>query len=228
MRSITIPQPKLQTALLKYEAFPDYNRSAATLLGGIGGPREIKVGTLLALVLAGAVTVGAATFAGTGNGTLTPAGTPYGSGVEEGSYKVACVQAASNGGVFAVLRPDGTIDGYAAVGAAYSGGIAFTIADGSADFVVGDAFTVPVSISGNSVVAWDPEGTDGSEVIWAIALDPAVAAAGTDLVDGAVALRRGPALIARTGIEWPDSATDELKAEALATLAHKGIHVLDT
>src|SRR5690606_27533190 len=74
----------------------------------------------------------------TGDGDLTLAGTPYGAGVVAGDYTVECVTAAENGGTFAVKDPAGTRIGTATVGVAFSGPIAFTIAAGETDFVVGD------------------------------------------------------------------------------------------
>lgn len=66
---------------------------------------------------------------------------------EVGDWRVICTDAETDGGTFTVLRPDGSVDGFAVVGAAYNSaaGLNFTIADGLADFVVGDEFVVTVT-----------------------------------------------------------------------------------
>jgi phage tail sheath protein FI len=64
-----------------------------------------------------------------------------------GTWRAVCQLTATNGGTFVVLRPDGTVDGLAVVGAAYTSslGIGFTIADGTPDFIKGDEFDLAVS-----------------------------------------------------------------------------------
>jgi hypothetical protein len=115
---------------------------------------------------AGAATAGIVTFVGTGNGVLTKATPATGTGVQEGSYTATLVTTGTNAGQFAVRRPDGTLDGYAQVGVAYAGQVKFTIADGSTDFVAGDAFTVPVTIADTSsgkYIRSVAAATDGSQ-----------------------------------------------------------------
>jgi len=92
-----------------------------------------------------------------------------------GDWTVRCVVAAANGGSFIVIRPDGTVDpGVAVVGSAYNGtnGLNFTIADGDADFIVGDEFTVTVAhaipADGGDFSVTDPDGivlTPGSVAV---------------------------------------------------------------
>lgn len=96
---------------------------------------------------AGAATVGAPVRAGTGNGVMTLAGTPYGPGIVEGTYRATVIQAAANGGVFQIFDPAGNEVGVNVVGAPYVGPVRFTIADGATDFVVGDEFTIPVTMA---------------------------------------------------------------------------------
>jgi phage tail sheath protein FI len=81
-----------------------------------------------------------------------------------GAWTLRCVIAAANGGTFAVIKPNGDLDGAAVVGQAYNGtdGINFTIADGDDDFEVGDEFTVAVAHSipsgGGTFSVTDPDG----------------------------------------------------------------------
>lgn len=83
-----------------------------------------------------------------------------------GDYRVICAVADTDGGIFTVLKPDGTLDapGVAVVGAAYNStsGINFTISDGAADFIVGDEFVVTVEhavpAGGGTFSVTDPDG----------------------------------------------------------------------
>lgn len=130
-------------------------------------------GTVLGKVAAnkGAATVGAPAFTGTGNGVLTRADPAYAVGVQEGTYNVRLIEAAANAGNFQVIRPDGTVDGIAAVGVAYDGQIKFTIADGSTDFSNAANFTLAVTIADTSAGKYVQSlaaATDGSQVPCAI------------------------------------------------------------
>jgi hypothetical protein len=66
-------------------------------------------------------------------------------GAMEGAWQVVILNPATNAGAFEVVRPDGSIDGNGAVGVAYNGGINFTLADGSTDFVEDDRIPVVVA-----------------------------------------------------------------------------------
>lgn len=59
----------------------------------------------------------------------------------------------SNGGVFSVKDPNGVALANATVGAAYATQIAFTIADGTPDFAIGDGFDVTVAITAGQALA---------------------------------------------------------------------------
>jgi len=116
----------------------------------------------------------------TGDGTFTLATPAVGAAVLDGDYTVECILAASNEGTFLVTGPNGGSLGLAKVGVAYdSDHIKFTIADGAADFVVGDVFTVThnkhyykCTVAGDSnstePAAWDRAGstTSDNEVTW--------------------------------------------------------------
>jgi hypothetical protein len=113
----------------------------------VSGENRLRGAVLGKITSGGTVTVGTVTFAGTGNGVLTKATPAFGAGAQNGNYVATNIEAATDSGTFAVRRPDGTIDGYATVGVAYNGQVKFTIADGSTDFVPGDAFTIPVTVA---------------------------------------------------------------------------------
>jgi hypothetical protein len=223
-RSFSVGRPTLLTALLKYEVNPEFCREQLTLLAGDGAERSVVVGQLLGLSSATAVTVAAAA-GNTGNGAFTLADPAIAAGTPAGNYEVICIAAAANGGTFEIFDPSGVAVGTAKVGVAYAGALKFTIADGAADFVVGDSFTVTVP-AGTKAKEWDPAAIDGSAAVAAIVLAPAVAADGADST--VLALSRGPAIITDSGIAWPDGVTDDQKAGAIAALAALAIIVRET
>ncbi len=112
-----------------------------------------------------AATVAAAANAGnTGNGALTLADPAFGATVRSGAYRVTIIEPAANLGNFIVTDPDGVIVGRGVVGTAFDGAVKFTIADGAADFVAGDGFTITVTAVSYRWGAYDPTATDGRAV----------------------------------------------------------------
>jgi len=95
---------------------------------------------------------------GTGNGTLTAIEGRR--GTKLGAYVIECTAAATHGGVFKIADPDGndiqtgiTISGGAGGTASFDNDqLAGIITDGSTDFIVGDYFTVTVTIDPRQVV----------------------------------------------------------------------------
>lgn len=73
--------------------------------------------------------------------------------IPNGVYKLRITAAAANAGSFVITNEAGaTIGPVGTVGAAYNfGGLAFTLADGSQDFVVGEGFDITVA-DGNTVI----------------------------------------------------------------------------
>lgn len=105
--------------------------------------------------------VGTVTFAGTGNGPMRyVAASP--AAVTE-TWTVTCTTAATNGGTFSVVGSVSGAKASATVGTSYDNGlIAFRIDDGSTDFTVGAAFTVPVTqgaLAAQTVKAFAGTGT---------------------------------------------------------------------
>lgn len=208
---------------IKSEASGHRSREQVTIAEGesvVAGQVLGKVG-----VNEGAVTVDAAVFTGTGDGTYTPGTPAYGAGVMEGTYRVVCVEKTDDSGLFEVIRPDGTIDGQAVVGTAYNGQLKFTIADGSTDFAQGAAFAVPVTIAAaddeGEYKALDLSATDGAENAAAVAFDAYDA---SDAAVQGVAMVRDCELVA-ADLTWPDGISDNEKAAAIAQLADAGIIV---
>lgn len=116
----------------------------------------------------GVATVTAAATAGASNTGNTTCGsvTCTGHAPMPGVHKVTIVEPGANVGTFVVEDPLGRTIGHGAVATAFSGGgLSFTIADGSTDFVSGDQFTVTVAAGSGKYKAWDPGNVDGSQIV---------------------------------------------------------------
>ncbi|NIJ40349.1 hypothetical protein FHS78_000619 [Parvibaculum indicum] len=197
------------------------SRSVGTITGG-----KYAAGTMLGKITeGGTVTVSEATFEGTGTGALTLATPAYSAAVHEGDYQAICVDPATDGGLFNVLRPDGTMDGVAKVGVAYDGEVKFTIADDTTDFAAGDTFTIPVAIADNAdlnkYTQLDPSATDGSQHLAAVLYDGVDAS--TADVEGTIHDR--DCEVNGLAVTWIDGITDNQKAAAIAEGAALGIIV---
>lgn len=129
-----------------------------TLLSGENRTRGAVLGKQVASVVPATGTAGS----NTGNGTMGSVAAG-GNKLQVGTYTLRCVKAAANAGDFEVRAPDGSLVGIATVAVAFaSPHLNFTIADGAADFVLGDTFTVAVT----GVEKWKlaaAAATDGSD-----------------------------------------------------------------
>ncbi len=108
----------------------------------------------------GGAASGSNAFTGTGNGT-SDAIVP-GTAAIEGDYLITCINAAVSGSeIFSVVDPTGNRLEDLVVAVAYSNDhFATTINDGSTDFVVGDLWTMTMTIvHGGLFELVDPEGT---------------------------------------------------------------------
>lgn len=113
----------------------------------------------------GRITRGAATSAivGTGNGVV--GAVTLGVDAIPGVYKLTCITAAANAGVFQVEDPEGHVLPPLTVAVAYTGDhINVTVADGATDFLVGDVINITVAAGSNKVKKCVLTATDGSEV----------------------------------------------------------------
>ena len=166
---------------------------------------------------AGQITVSRAAKANNagGTGAMTLAGTPYVSPVKEGVYQVRCIGTSSDGGVFVVEDPEGIEVGQATVGVAYTGpGIAFTIADGSTDFVEGEGFDVTVAVTTFEYAAFDQD-VVGSAVPAAICFGNYTTGA-----SGGIGVVWTRMMEFRAGdAKWPADISADEKAAAIDALA---------
>jgi hypothetical protein len=100
--------------------------------------------------------LGTVSYAGIGNGTLS--GLEASPAAVTETWTLTCTAASANGGTFSVVGSVSGAQADAMVGVAYDNGLlAFTLSDGSVDFVVGDAFTIPVTQGAASAAnaAWE-------------------------------------------------------------------------
>ena len=206
--------------VLKCEAPNLYSRETVIVLTGDGAERALKVGAAIARRTQSTVTVTAGD-SNTGDGAATMADPALGARAEAGIYRLACITAGA-AGTFQVLSPRGYRLPDLTVGEAYDGGhLNLTVADGAADFVVGDTFAIEVSGDGK-VVALDPAAVDGTaEAIGIVAYDVTA----PDGADAEVTAILRDAVLADRAIVWPDGINEAAKAAAIADLEARGIVV---
>ena len=206
--------------VLKYEAPNLYSREAVTVLAGDGAERALKVGAVIARRTRSTVTVTAGD-GNTGDGAATPADPPLGALAEAGAYRLACITAGA-AGTFQVLSPKGYVLPDLTVGTAYAGDhLNLTVADGAADFVVGDTFAIEVAGDGK-VAGLDPTAVDGTaEAIGIVAFDVTV----PDGADTEVTAILRDAVLADRAIVWPAGINEAQKKAAIADFEARGILV---
>jgi hypothetical protein len=198
----------------------EYSIESYVLLAGDGEARDIVIGQPLGKITAGGVVSAAraADAGNTGNGVMTLANPAFAAGAKLGVYNVICIEPSTNGGTFEVIDPDGVAIGHAVVGAAFTGNVKFTIADGATDFAAGDLIAITLSQAAGAddgkVMEWDPAATDGSQKIWAFAANDITAADGVDNETAGIAIRR-QAILRDGGITWPAGLTATQKAAAI-------------
>ncbi len=168
MVDIIATLPRKSSDWLKHETDPALSREDGVMLSGEG---KVDTGTVLGQITIAAATAAAKAGGNTGDGALTMDGTtPVLSDAIPGVYTVRCTAAASNGGAFEVQNPNGVVIGSVAVGDTWAEGVKFAIADGAADFIVGDGFDITVADGSGKFVVCDLTRTDGGQnaaaILW--------------------------------------------------------------
>lgn len=131
----------------------DEGNTGAGTMTGVTGAAKTQIGTYTVTCVSAPDTPAAAAVAealagNTGDGTVTAA-PAAGAAAKVGVHTFECNDAETDAGTFIHRDPDGEYVGIATVAVEYEGGgLTLTIADGAADWVVGDAFTVTVSSTG--------------------------------------------------------------------------------
>lgn len=140
--------------------------------GGVGTYQVDTSQTAASTTIAGAGAVAAAFASNTGNGAM--GAVTLSAGAKPGAYKLTIIEPATNLGTFIVEDPDGLFVGRGVVASAFSaGGLAFTLADGSTDFVAGDGFTITVGAGSGFYVEYDDaSGVNGSDGAAAVLYNP--------------------------------------------------------
>jgi hypothetical protein len=189
----------------------------------IGASQTIEPNSLLAkLAVVADVTATASAAAGnTGNATIAMSDPAVTAKAKDGRYKGIATDATH----VAWEDPDGKAIGSSTHGAAFSkGGISLTITAGATANVAGDEFYVDVAADAGDFqyVAFNPAGTDGSEVPAAYSIYGATTGAGETV---ALAAITRSAQLNGNCIAWPDSITAAQKADAEQALAALGIIV---
>lgn len=184
----------------------------------IAANQVLKAGAVLGQVTTGSSAAAAADAGNTGDGAM--GAITVSAGAKPGDYRLHIIAAATDAGTFMLTDPDGLTVGIGTVAVAFSaGGLAFTLADGAADFVAGDAITITVAAGSGEYVAHDPANTDGSGNAVAVlfaGIDTTGAAA-----KAAVVVR--DAEVTAAELVWFAGATDQQKAAGQAALAARGI-----
>ena len=187
---------------------------------GDGAERSLAVGTVIGKRTKSTIAV-TADDDNTGDGEATLADPSLGRLAEAGTYRLVCITAGA-AGIFQVLSPRGYRLPDLTVDEAYAGDhLNLTVADGAADFAVGDTFTIEVSGDGK-VVALDLAAVDGTAQAIGIAADEVSA---PDEVDAQATAILRDAVLADQAVIWPASITDTAKAAAIADLEARGILV---
>lgn len=145
-----------------------------TALGtGTGGTGTYTVSasqTVASTTVTAAGAVSTAFASSTGNGTM--GAVTLSAGAKAGAYKLVIVEPGTDVGTFVVEDPDGGFVGRGVVAAAFSaGGLAFTLADGSTDFVAGDGFTITVGSNSGNYAAYASGNADGTQNALAVLYD---------------------------------------------------------
>ncbi len=194
-----------------------------------GTATTLQVGTVLGSYLA-SPTATAGTTVGTGNGTMGSITMSASLGLQIGTYTLKITKTVSNAGDFVLLDPQGQAIGIGQVGTAFSqAGFAFTLADGSTDFVVGDY--IPITVTGTKKYKIvEASATDGSQVAAAIYIADALGLSqssattlNTDLV--VLAITKGPAIVNKSQLTFGASVTGTALTAAYAQLDALGIRV---
>lgn len=181
----------------------------------IAAGQTLSAGAVLGRAWLGDVTVTAGD--NTGNGVIGPI--TLTGGAMPGDYILTVTHEQGAAGDYQVISPKGYMIGAGSVGDPFdSGGLAFTLADGSNDFVRGDSLTIHIE-QDTSYVEFDPSGVDGRDKAAAILFDA---------VDASSGARTGVAIVRDAEINgneiiWKNGVSDDDKAAAKKVLERNGI-----
>jgi hypothetical protein len=201
------------------EAPGDYSREQIKILAGSGASRALTNGMVLGKRVTGTASAAAVT-GNTGDGAM--GAITVSGAAKRGRYKLVIIEPGANVGQFALFDPDGVFVSKGTVASAFSaGGLAFTLADGAADFVAGDAFTIDVQVSAEKWLQLDVAATTGEAVAAGILGDDITALDAVDNPYGMAFVRS--CIVNAAEIVWPAGISAANKANALLELGRLGI-----
>ena len=207
-------------APLVSEASHTRSRETVTILAGSGADRVLTAGMVLGARLSG--TAVSAAFAGnTGDGAMG-AVTVSGS-AKDGDYKLVIIETVAAAGAFELTDPDGELVDVGDVAAVFSaGGLAFTLADGAADFVAGDGFTITVTQTARKHLQFDESASTGEQIVSGVLLADVTA---LDAVDNKQVILARDAEVNGAELVWPPAISDADKTDGIQALTELGIIV---
>lgn len=212
-------------AVVKYEQEASVGICRDVVTAYEGSSRSYPVGTVFGkYFVATSVTATAGTNTGNGAiGTVTSTGKAV-----RGTYTIRIIEAATNAGNFTVSDPSGAVIGNGTVAVAYSNQLAFTLADGATDFVVGDSWTVEV-VGDYKYKQVEATATDGTAVACAIYISANDGSFGTSTIAATtdtsiIALVRGAAVVGKETLTYGASVnTTAEKTKMYSELESVGI-----
>jgi hypothetical protein len=207
------------SAVLAYENLPQYGACRKTVTVTTQTGMDIGAALQHSLIAGtGTVTPGV----NTGNGVF--GAVTVATSAQVGTYTLKITSAATNAGAFEVIDTKGEVAGIGNVGAPYStGGLSFTLADGSSDFVAGDSFTILVA--GTEKYVWIAN-ADVATLNADVAMlvdhykDPISLTPGDYQL---AVLIRGAAGVVGAALQYKDVVTSANQAIVLAAFAAKNI-----
>ena len=212
-------------AVVKYEQEASVGICRDVVTVYEAGAKTYPVGTVLGRTFV-ATSVTATAGSNTGNGAI---GTVTATGkAKRGTYTIRIIEAATNAGNFTVSDPSGAVIGHGTVAVAYSNQLAFTLADGATDFVVGDSWTVEV-VGDYKYKMVEATATDGTAVACAIYISANDGSFGTSTIAATtdtsiIALVRGAAVVGKETLTYGASVnTTAEKTKLYSELESVGI-----
>ena len=227
MVALVATETKRLGDVLKYEFEREMGFCRKAVTAYESGAKTYTPGTVLGKTLVSGSAAAVAGGANTGNGTM--GSITVSSHAKVGQYVLRITVASSNAGAFELLNSNGSVVGTGNVASAFVGaGLAFTLADGATDFIVGDTFVITVTGTEKYKIL-ENTASDGSAAFAGIyigasnglGIDTSVAATTDTTV---LILERGPALVAKEGLTLGASInTAAEKAALYAQMATVGI-----
>lgn len=214
--AIVATYPKLSGDWLRHENDPRLNRKQVTILSGAG---DLPTGAVLGKITVAGAASAAKAGGNTGDGALTlDVTTPVLKDAKPGVYAVRLVGVVANGGLFSVTDPDGVVIGtYTVGGPDFAKHVKFAIADGAADFAVGDGFDITVAAGSGKLAYYSPVAVNGCAMPYGILLDARDASA----ADAAGVVVTGEAEIVALNLTWGAAVDDATKKAAGLALLEK-------